>query len=411
MKKMFIPFSVPYIGKEEIDSVVDTLKSGWLTTGPKTKQFEADFASYVGCKHAIAVSSCTAALHLAMDAVGVGKGDIVLTTPMTFAATAEVIEYMGATPAFVDIDPGTLNMSPELLEERLRSMTSEERRRAKAVIPVHMAGHPCDMDAITDIAGKYGLKVVEDAAHTMPARYKGRMIGSISPVTCFSFYPTKCITSAEGGMLATDDDGYAERMRIMSLHGISKGAWNRYSKEGSWYYEVLQPGFKYNLPDVLSAIGISQLRRSESLLEMRMRHAEVYSHAFRDMPGIELPELSPDVEHSWHLYIIKLNLEMLGIDRGGFIEELRSRGVFASVHFIPLHLHPYYRQKYGYKPSDFPRAESQYKRMLSLPFYPKMTDEELDYVIETVRETLERNYVKQTTAAGGDLTADCKLAV
>ncbi len=410
MKKMFIPFSVPYIGREEIDSVVETLKSGWLTTGPKTKQFEADFASYIGCRHAIAVSSCTAALHLAMDAVGVGRGDIVLTTPMTFAATAEVIEYMGATPRFVDIDPGTLNMSPERLEDTLKKMTTEETEKVKAVIPVHMAGQPCDMDAITGIAANYGLKVVEDAAHTMPARYKGRMIGSISPITCFSFYPTKCITSAEGGMLTTDDDGYAERIRIMSLHGISKGAWNRYSKEGSWYYEVLQPGFKYNLPDVLSAIGISQLKRSESLLEIRMRHAEVYSHAFRDMPGIELPEVSSDVEHSWHLYIIKLNLEMLSIDRDRFIEELRSRGVFASVHFIPLHLHPYYRGKYGYTPSDFPRAESQYKRMLSLPFYPKMTDEELDYVIETVREVLDRNYVKQTTSDGGVRAAGCKLA-
>jgi dTDP-4-amino-4,6-dideoxygalactose transaminase len=405
MKKMFIPFSVPFIGKEEIDSVVDTLRSGWLTTGPKTKQFEADFASYIGVKHAIAVNSCTAALHLAMDAVGVGKGDIVLTTPMTFAATAEVIEYMGATPKFVDIDPGTLNMSPALLERTLASMPEEERRRVKAVVPVHMAGQPCDMDPITETARKYGLKVVEDAAHTMPAKYKGRMVGTMSGITCFSFYPTKCITTGEGGMVTTDDDEYADRMRVMSLHGISRGAWNRYSKEGSWYYEVLEPGFKYNMPDVLSAIGIGQLKRSEELLELRMRHAEIYNQAFKDMPGIELPEISPDVEHSWHLYIIKLNLEMLCIDRGQFIEELRARGVFASVHFIPLHIHPYYREKYGYEPSDFPRALREYHRMLSLPFYPKMSDEELDYVIDAVREVLERSYVKQIAETGSGLAA------
>jgi len=405
MKKRFIPFSQPLIGDEEISEVVDTLKSGWLTTGPKTKQFETEFARYIGCRHAIAVSSCTAALHLALDAVGVGADDIVLTTPMTFAATAEVIRYLGAKPVFVDIDEGTMNMSPQLLEDTLSSMSAADRERVKAVVPVHMAGHPCDMDPILDIAGRYGLRVIEDAAHTMPARYKGRMIGTIGDITAFSFYVTKCITTGEGGMVVTDNDLYAERMRVMSLHGISRDAWKRYTSEGSWYYEIMYPGYKYNMSDLQGALGIQQLKKAEWLLDVRMRHAEIYNAAFRDMPGVELPTTSQDVEHSWHLYVIKLQLESLSINREGFIEELRRRGVFASVHFIPLHLHPYYRNEYGYSPSDFPTAASLYERIVSLPLYPKMTDEELDYVIDSVREILEINLVQHNVIGSGSRMA------
>jgi len=391
LKTISIPFSLPTIDEEDIAQVVDTLRSGWLTTGPKTKQFESDFAAYIGCKHAIAVNSCTAALHLALDAIGVGPDDIVATTPMTFAATAEVIRYMGARPLFVDIDEATLNISPESLADTLGKMPLGDLRRLKAIIPVHMAGQPCDMDPILEVAGRYGIKVVEDAAHTLPARYKGRMAGMLGDIGAFSFYTTKCITTGEGGMVTTDNDEYAEKMRVMSLHGISKDAWKRYTKEGSWYYEIMSPGYKYNMPDILGALGLEQLKKADRLLGIRSSMAETYNRAFREMPGVELPFVSPDVQHSWHLYIIKLDLGRLKISRGRFIDELRERGVHTSVHFIPLHLHPYYRNTYGYLPSDFPKAAALYERILSLPLYPRMTDEGLEYVIDSVREILEVN--------------------
>ena len=384
-----IPFSRPWIGEEEIAEVVDTLRSGWLTTGPKTKAFEAEFAAYIGCKHAVAVNSCTAALHIALDAVGVVRDDIVITTPMTFAATAEVIRYSGARPEFVDIEPSTLNISPELLEAKLAGMPAAELARVKAVIPVHMAGWPCDMDPILETASRYGIKVIEDAAHTLPARYKGRMVGSISDITAFSFYTTKCITTGEGGMAVTDDDGYAEKMRMMSLHGISKDAWKRYTKEGSWYYEVVYPGYKYNMPDVAGALGLQQLRKADRFLDMRTSQAAVYNDAFAGMDEIETPGTSPEVLHSWHLYIIKLNLDRLRIDRADFIEKLREKGVYASVHFMPLHMHPYYRDTYGYVPDDFPVAAAAFSRILSLPFYASMTDDDQRYVIRAVRSVVE----------------------
>ncbi|HEY3346234.1 MAG TPA: DegT/DnrJ/EryC1/StrS family aminotransferase [Nitrospirota bacterium] len=393
MKKMFIPFSLPSLGNEELEEVADTLKSGWLTTGPKTKKFETDFADYIGCKHAVAVNSCTAALHLALDAIGVGPDDYVITTPMTFAATAEVIRYFGAKPVFVDVEEGTMNIDPDLLEKLLKGMRADEIAKVKAVMPVHMAGQPCRMDEIMHIAKTYGLKVVEDAAHTLPARYKGRMVGTIGDITAFSFYATKCITTGEGGMVSTDNEEYAERMRVMSLHGISKAAWKRYTAEGSWYYEINYPGFKYNMADIVSAVGIQQLKKADRLLEIRRRHAEAYNSAFSGMPGVELPEIIPEVEHSWHLYVIKLELEKLMIDRAAFIEELRKKGIYASVHFIPLHMHPYYRNTYGYRPEDYPVAAGLYERIVSLPFYPKMTDDELRYVMGSVIETLEDNLV------------------
>ncbi len=391
MDKMFIPFSLPSIGEDEIAEITDTLRSGWLTTGPKTRLFEQEFADYIGCRHAVAVNSCTAALHLALEAAGVRKGDIVITSPMTFAATAEVVSYLGARPVFVDVDEKTMNISPQRLEDLLKAMRPGRLARVKAVVPVHMAGHPCDMDPILEIADRYGLRVVEDAAHTLPARYKGRMIGTIGDITAFSFYATKCITTGEGGMAVTDNDEYAERMRVMSLHGISKDAWKRYAKDGSWYYEIISPGYKYNMPDICAAIGVQQLKKADTLLDARTRHADIYGAAFGDMPEIELPPVSPDVQHSWHLYIIKLRLDMLRIDRARFIELLRDRGILASVHFIPLHMHPYYRETYGYGPSDFPTAAAVYERIVSLPFYPGMTGQQIDYVTGSVREIVKDN--------------------
>ena len=402
----FIPFTLPFIGEEEKRKVLEVLESGWITTGPKVKQFEREFASFIGSKYAIAVNSCTAALHLALDAIGIREEDEIVIPTMTFAATAEVIRYFKARPVFVDIDPHSMNINPDKIEEILvRSKESGVSRkrssRVKAIIPVHFGGLPCDMEAIIGIANRYNLKVIEDAAHSFPATYNGRMVGTIGDITCFSFYATKTITTGEGGMMTTDNDEYAERMRIMSLHGISHDAWKRYSSEGDWYYEIAAPGFKYNLTDIAAAIGLVQLKKAVSMCKRRQEIASVYNDAFRDIPEIEIPvnnaiggsengKMGNGTEHSWHLYVIKLNLEMLAIDRNQFIDELRERKIGTSVHFIPLHIHPYYRDTYGYKPQDFPIAYETYKRIISLPIYPKMTDDDVERVVEAILSVVKK---------------------
>jgi len=385
-KRPFLPFSLPLIGEGEIEGVSDVLRSGWLTTGARTREFEEEFASFVGAKHAIALNSCTAALHLALEAIGIERGDEVITTPMTFAATAEVIRYFGARPVFVDIDPLTMNMDPNGLEEAIKAGIGGGR--LKAVMPVHYAGLPCDMDRIYALAGEYGLRVVEDAAHAFPAYYRDRIIGSTGDLACFSFYATKNITTGEGGMVTTDNDEWAERIRVMSLHGISRDAWKRYTSEGNWYYEIVAPGYKYNLTDIASALGLAQLGKAMQLWERRGEIAGAYNEAFRDIPGIVLPPMPREegTRHSWHLYVIRLDPERLATSRDDFIEALKYRGIGTSVHFIPLHIHPYYRDTYGYGPGDFPRAYEAYTKMLSLPIYPKMTDEDVRRVIEAVRE-------------------------
>ena len=381
MRDFFLPFSSPTIGDEELAEVVDTLQSGWLTTGPKVRRFEEQFSAYVGCRHAVAVNSCTAALHLALEAIGVRPGDEVITTPMTFAATGEVIHYLGAKPVFVDIDLGTMNLDVSLLERVIQQCS-----RPKAILPVHMAGLACEMDPIISIAKKHGLRVIEDAAHTFPTLYKGRMIGTIGDVTCFSFYSTKTITTGEGGMATTEDDSLAERMRVMSLHGISKNAWTRYMASGNWYYEIVAPGFKYNMTDLAASLGIAQLGKADQFHQQRLALAHRYTAAFgRIADFVETPpDALPGGMHSWHLYIIKLRLDRLTIDRGRFIEELKEAKIGASVHFIPLHLHPYYRETYGYTPADFPHAYETCQRIISLPLYPKMTEGDVDSVTDAV---------------------------
>lgn len=381
MREFFLPFSSPTIGEAEIAEVVDTLQSGWLTTGPKVRRFEEQFAAYVGCRHAVAVNSCTAALHLALEAIGVRSGDEVITTPMTFAATGEVIHYLGAKPVFVDIDPDSMNLDVSQLESTIKRCASP-----KVILPVHMAGLACEMDEILAIAKAHRLKVVEDAAHTFPTFYNGRMVGTIGDVTCFSFYSTKTITTGEGGMAATGDDALAERMRVMSLHGISKNAWSRYTEAGSWYYEILAPGFKYNLTDLAASLGIAQLKRADEFHKRRQAIARQYNAAFGGMSDwIEIP---PDARsgsvHSWHLYIIKVKSDRLAIGRDRVVEELKEAKIGTSVHFIPLHLHPYYRDTYGFKPEDFPKATGAYQRAISLPIYPRMTDADVDSVIEAL---------------------------
>ena len=382
----FLPFSLPDIGEAEIEEVVRTLRSGWITTGPKTKEFERLFREYVGCGHAIAVSSCTAGLHLALAAGDIGQGDEVITTPLTFCATANVVVHRGAVPVFADVREEDLNIDPEEIEKKITP-------RTKAIIPVHLAGRPCAMDEILDIARQHGLLVIEDAAHAVGARYRGRMIGSIGDVTAFSFYATKNLTTAEGGMVTTDDAKLAERMRLLSLHGISRDAWKRYSADGSWYYEVLEAGYKYNMTDIQAALGIHQLRRLEDFIRVRRRYAEMYTSAFAEMPEIIAPslEVEPGSRHAWHLYIIRIAKGALRIDRDRFIEELRAENIGASVHFIPLHLQPYYRDRYGYKKGDFPVAEAAYEGLISLPLYTTMTEEDVGDVIRAVKKIVARH--------------------
>jgi perosamine synthetase len=384
MRKGFLPFHTPDIGEDEIGSVIETLRSGWLTTGRKVKQFEDAFGGYVGIQHAVAVNSGTAALHLALDAIGIGEGDEVIVPTMTFTASAEVVLYLKARPVLVDCEPDTLNIDAERIEEKIT-------RKTKAIMPVHLAGQPCDMSRIREIADRHNLKVIEDAAHALPARYKQKLVGTIGDITCFSFYVTKTITTGEGGMATTNNCDWAERMRIMSLHGISKDAWKRYANDGSWYYEVHYPGYKYNLTDIAAAVGIEQLKKCDRFWKARTRIAATYDEGFAELTEIQTPVVGSDVQHAWHLYIIRLQLERLRISRNEFIEALRERGIGTSVHFIPLHLHPYYRDTFGYKPADFPAATAAFDRIISLPIYPKMTDGDISRVIDAVREIAREN--------------------
>jgi perosamine synthetase len=380
-RKTFLPFALPDLANEEIKEVVKTLKSGWLTTGPKTKLFEQKFAKYIGCKHAIAVNSCTAALHLALAAIGIKENDEVIIPTMTFAATAEVITYFKAKPVMADCDPITLLITSEEIEKRITGKT-------KAIIGVHYGGTPCDIDKITAVARKHKLKIIWDAAHALPTHYKNRFIGTFPDITCFSFYVTKGITTGEGGMITTNDSKSAEKMQIMSLHGISKDAWKRYSKEGSWFYEIICPGFKYNLTDIASSMGLVQLKKCDKFRNKREKIAQAYNKAFKRLKEIKIPPTTSNSANAWHLYTIQLNLEKLKINRDKFIEELSKRNIGTSVHFIPLHMHPYYRNTYNYKGTDFPNSYNAYKRIISLPIYTKMKTEDVRDVISAVEDII-----------------------
>ena len=378
----FLPFAVPHITEAEIDEVVDTLRSGWLTTGPKTKRFEREFAERVAAPHAVAVNSATAAMHLALDALGIQEGDEVIVPVYTFTATAEVVIYCHARPVFVDVDPVTCNLDPNQLERHITPKT-------KAIIVVHMAGLSAEMDPILDIAHRHNIAVIEDAAHAFPAKYKGRTIGSISDMTAFSFYATKTLATGEGGMLTTANEQYAQRAALMSLHGISRDAWKRYSKEGNWFYEVLEAGYKYNMTDLAASIGVHQLARSDALLARRRAIAQRYTEAFQQLPEVETPPNPFHCEHAWHLYILRLQLEHLTIDRETCIQALTAAQIGTSVHFIPLHLHPFYRTTYGLKRDDFPVALHAYEQSISLPIYPGMTDEDVEDVIAAVERIIK----------------------
>ncbi|WP_128567259.1 DegT/DnrJ/EryC1/StrS family aminotransferase [Methanocella paludicola] len=384
LRSEFLPYSSPLIAEDEINEVTDTLRSSWLSRGPKTAEFERQFADYVGASHAIAMNSCTAALHVALIARGIGPGDEVITSPLTFAATANTIIHCGAKPVFVDVDAETGNIDPSGIEEKITNKT-------KAIVPVHYAGQACDMDRIIGIARKYGLFVSEDAAHAIYTTYKGRMIGGIGDATSFSFYATKNLCTGEGGMLTTNDDSIAEKARVISLHGMSKNAWNRYDKNGSWYYEILYPGFKYNMTDIQASLGIQQLKKLEHMQKAREAYAKRYNEAFAGVPGIITPKEIPGNRHSWHLYVIQLDGNQIRIGRDRLIEELTKRNIGTSVHFIPVHLHPYYQERYGYKKGAYPVAEHMYERMVSLPLYPKMRPEDIDRVVDAVTGIVREN--------------------
>jgi perosamine synthetase len=392
MEQSFIPFHRPSIGRAEIDAVTQVLESRWLTTGPVTHKFERAFAEYIGSKYALAVNSCTAALQLALDAIGLGPGDEVLLPSYTFTATAEVVTYFGARPILCDSIKGGFNIDPADAARRITD-------RTRAIIPVHIAGEPCDMNAIRSLAAAHGLHVIEDAAHALPASFSGHKIGTISELTAFSFYATKTITTGEGGMLVTDNEEYARRAMIMRLHGISGDAWKRYSREGSWYYEVTDAGYKLNLTDMQSALGLAQLQQADQFAGVRREIAEFYLKRFARIDELELPpSFGSEIEHSWHLFILRLRPHAT-ISRNQFIQSLKARGVGTSVHFIPLHLHPYYQSAYGYRHGDLPRAEDAYSRCFSLPIYPDLSREERDRVVHAVEDVVLENRMELASAA------------
>jgi dTDP-4-amino-4,6-dideoxygalactose transaminase len=379
----FLPFALPDIGEEEINEVVEALRSGWVTSGPKTKQFETDFSAYLGGNcDAIAVNSATAGLHLGLEAMRIGPGDEVITTTHTFTATAEIIRYLGADPVFVDVDSDTLCIDVDAVE---RAITP----RTKAIIPVHFAGRSANMKRLLSIAQQHGLKVMEDAAHALPTTFEGSLIGTLaSDVTVFSFYANKTITTGEGGMLVTRDPEIAKRARVMRLHGINRDAFDRFtSKTPSWYYEIVAPGFKYNMTDIAASIGIHQLKKADVFQQKRAHIANLYDAALENLPIIRPPRaLNGDV-HSWHLYVIQL-AEDAGVARDVFIERMFEQGVGCSVHYIPLHLQPYWRDLYSLTPEMFPISQRIYERTVSLPLYTRMTEADVSRVVAAVKVAL-----------------------
>lgn len=398
-----VPYHRPSIGEEEINEVVSTLKSGWLTTGPRTAQFEQEFGAYTGVPHALAVNSCTSGLHLALAALNIGPGMEVITTPLTFCATVNTIIHTGATPVLADVGPDG-NIDPASIASRITD-------RTRAIVPVHFAGLPCDMEAIWFLARRHGLDVIEDCAHAAGSLYKGRhagaahaLTGEHSAASVFSFYAVKNMTTGEGGMVVTHDEELASRMKVLSLHGISKNAWNRYSDRGHWGYEVLESGFKYNMSDIQSSIGIHQLRKLEGFIAARARFAELYNNLLADVEAVEPPADKADCRHAWHLYTLKLNLERLGIGRDEFIVQLRERGVGTSVHFIPIPLHPFFAPYANLRQNRVPNALELYPRLISLPLFPAMTEAQVEYVANAVKQIAAKARKKNwaAMAAAGD---------
>jgi perosamine synthetase len=379
----WIPFHRPYISEEDIDCVAETIRSGWLTMGPKTFMFEDVFKEYICARNTIAVNSGTAALHLSVRVLGIGNGNEVIIPAITFASTGEIICHEGASPVLIDIERETGNIDVHAIEAAINSKTV-------AVIPVHYGGQPCDMDEILRLAENKNIRIIEDTAHALPATYKRRNTGTIGDIGCFSFYATKTLTTGEGGMAVTENEEWAERMRSLRLHGISKDAWKRYSDEGDWYYEIVDLGYKYNMTDIQAALGLAQLKKLEWMWEQRRKIAERYIASFSEIDEIELPIIKADRTTSWHLFPILLKLEALTIDRKRFIELLKERGIGVSVHFIPLYRHPFYKKNFSFDARDFPNSEWFYEREVSLPIYPSLSDKEQEFVIESILDICKK---------------------
>lgn len=390
MREKFLSFSLPLVGAEEIAEVVDTLKSGWLTSGPKTKRFESEFSAAFGCPAALALNSCTAGLHVALKVLNIGPGDEVITTPMTFAASVNVIEHVGAKPVLVDVEPDTLNIQPDAVQQAITPAT-------KAIIAVHYAGHPVELHALRAIAEEYQLHLIEDAAHAVGAAFDGQPIGSGPNLTAFSFYATKNLTTGEGGML-TGAAALIDQARVVSLHGMNREAWSRYAAGGKWSYDIVTPGYKYNMTDIQAALGLSQLRRFDAMQERRRVIVETYNAAFSMHSAFLIPVTRAHVQNAWHLYVLRLRTSELSIDRNQFIEELTARNIGTSVHFIPIHRHSFYRDRYGLHPDDYPVANSAFEQMLSLPLSPSMTDQDVADVIDAVLDVRSR-FARKTRAA------------
>lgn len=395
-RQSFLSFAPPDIGPAEIDEVVEALKSGWITTGPRAERFERDFAMTVGSPAALALNSGTAAMHLALESLNVGSGDVVVGTPLTFCSALHVVEHVGARSLLVDVEPDTLNMNPECAAEAISKQRARRTGTVRALLAADIYGHPFDMDRIGDLAAHERIDLVEDAAHSLGASWKGVPVGTplsnsaVRHLVAFSFYATKNLTTGEGGMLTGPPD-LLERARLLSLHGMGRDAYDRYSANGSWYYEVVAAGFKYNMSDIQAAIGIQQLKRLPELQARRREIANRYCTGLAQVAEIQLPTVRGGVGHAWHLFVIRLNLEMLRLDRRQFIEELKARQIGASVHFIPLHIQPFYRDRYGYVPEDFPVALKEYQRIISIPLYPAMTDQDVDDVIDAVATIAKQN--------------------
>jgi len=383
MRKDFLIFGSPKIEQEEIDEVVDSLRSGWISTGPKVAKFEALFKDYIGSKHALSLNSCTAGLHVSMIVAGLKPNDEVITTPMTFAATGNSIIHTGAKPVFVDINLPSMNIDPDKIEGKITP-------RTKAILPVHFAGRPCQMKRIKEIAEKYHLLLIDDAAHALEASYLGQKIGTIADLTVFSFYVTKNLVTGEGGMITTDNDAYAEKIQIYALHGMSKGAWKRYNDQGFKHYHIIYPGFKYNMMDIQAALGIHQLQRIEKYLIRREQIWQHYDSAFKGLPLETPPPPEENTKHARHLYTILLRLEELKADRDTIQQSLYQEKIGTGIHFISLHLHPYYQKTFGYKRDDFPNAVYVSERTISLPLSAKLTDEDVNDVVKAVTKVLKK---------------------
>jgi len=382
LREKFLNFASPLIEQSDIDEVVECLKSGWLTTGPRVNKFENKFQDYIGSKYAMALNSCTAALHLSMVVSGISNGDEVITTPMTFAATANAIIHTGAKPVFVDVEKDSMNIDPNLIEKAITPKT-------KAILPVHFAGRPCKMDHIMEIAQKNNLLVIEDAAHAIEAMYHGKKVGNIGDMTCFSFYVTKNLVTGEGGMVTTNNEEWAKKIKMFGLHGMSRDAWKRFSDEGYKHYQVMVPGFKYNMTDIQASLGIHQIERLGKNFEKRKKIWNIYTKAFAGLPVTTPATEEKDTVHAMHLYTLLLDIDNLKISRDEFMEKLFKENIGTGVHYISLHLHPYYKETFGFKQSDFPNSSYISERTVSIPFSAKLTDQDVEDVIEGVTKILK----------------------